>query len=56
MFAYPLAWLGLATDDGAVTALEYALIAGIIATTIIVGFNVLAGDVSAQFANIAAKL
>jgi pilus assembly protein Flp/PilA len=56
MIAYLMTWLGLATDDRAVTALEYALIAGVIVATVLAGFNVLAGDLSNQFSNIGTSL
>jgi Flp pilus assembly pilin Flp len=36
-----------------VTAVEYAIIAGVLVATILVGFNVLANDVSNRFNNIA---
>jgi len=39
----------LEADRRAVTALEYGLIAGIIAATVTVGFKVLATSVSARF-------
>jgi Flp pilus assembly pilin Flp len=40
-------------DRRAVTALEYAIIAGVLVATIVVGFNVFAGDLSSKFNNIA---
>jgi Flp pilus assembly pilin Flp len=39
-----------------VTALEYAIIAGIIVTTIVVGFTSLGGALSNQFSNIGASI
>jgi Flp pilus assembly pilin Flp len=39
-----------------VTALEYALIAGVIVATILVGFNVLASDMSSKFNTIGGSL
>ncbi len=42
MFEYIKTWVELKTDRRAVTALEYALIAGVIVATILVGFQVLA--------------
>jgi len=41
-----LAILGLCRDRHAVTALEYALIAGIIVATVVIGFTTLSGAVS----------
>jgi Flp pilus assembly pilin Flp len=49
-------WLSMWTDRRGVTALEYALIAGVIVATILVGFNVLANDMSNEFSNIGASL
>lgn len=41
--------LAFASDRRGVTALEYALIAGIVVVVIAVGFGVYAGNLSAQF-------
>ena len=49
MFEKIKPWLALAPDRRGVTALEYALIAGIIIVVIAVGFGVYAGDLSTQF-------
>ena len=49
------AWLGLVADDRGVTSLEYAIIGGAIIATILVGFNVLAGDIASQFSQVAAS-
>ena len=49
-------WLSMWTDGRGVTSLEYALIAGVIVATILVGFNVLASDMSNEFSNIGASL
>jgi Flp pilus assembly pilin Flp len=56
MIDYLKIWLELKTDRCAVTALEYALIAGVIVATILVGFNVLASDMSNSFNNIGNSL
>ena len=56
MIEYVKTWLELKTDRRAVTALEYALIAGVIVATILVGFKVLASDMSAQFNPIGGSL
>jgi Flp pilus assembly pilin Flp len=45
-------WLELHRDERAVTALEYALIAGVIVATILVGFQALATNLSTYLANI----
>ena len=42
-------WLILARDRRGVTALEYALIAGIVVTVIGVGFGTYASDLSTKF-------
>ena len=47
-----LTWRDLKADRRAVTALEYGLIAGVIVATIMVGFSLLASDLSQQFENI----
>jgi len=56
MIDYLKVWLALGNDRRAVTALEYALIAGVIVATILVGFNVLATDMSTKFNNIGTSL
>jgi Flp pilus assembly pilin Flp len=56
MLEYLKTWIELKTDRRAVTALEYALIAGVIVATILVGFNVLASDMSNKFSNIGGSL
>ena len=48
--------LCLSRDRRAVTMLEYALIAGIIVATIVVGFTSLGGVLSNQFSNIGGNL
>jgi Flp pilus assembly pilin Flp len=53
---YRLAILGLCRDRCAVTALEYALIAGIIVATVVIGFTTLSGAVSNQFNSIGSSL
>jgi pilus assembly protein Flp/PilA len=56
MIEYVKTWLELKTDRRAVTALEYALIAGVIVATILVGFQVLANDMSNKFGAIGGSL
>jgi Flp pilus assembly pilin Flp len=51
-----LAVLGLCRDRRAVTALEYALIAGIIVATVLIGFTTLSNAVSNQFNSIGGNL
>jgi Flp pilus assembly pilin Flp len=43
-------------DRRAVTALEYAILAGVVVATIAIGFNVFAGNLSSRFNNIASGL
>lgn len=43
-------------DESGAAAIEYALIAGLIAVAIIAGATTLGGKISTQFTNIAAKL
>jgi Flp pilus assembly pilin Flp len=56
MIEYMMAWCDLKTDRRAVTALEYALIAGVIVATILIGFNVFANDLSNRFSNAGTSL
>ncbi len=56
MLAYIRTWLSIRSDDRAVTALEYGLIAALIACAIIVAAGTLGTNLSTQFTNIAAKL
>lgn len=46
----------LIRDNRSVTALEYALIAGIIVATILVGFTSLGDALSNQFSNLGSSL
>ena len=56
MLEYVTTWIALKTDRRAVTALEYALIAGVIVATILVGFKVLASYMSDKFNSIGSSL
>jgi pilus assembly protein Flp/PilA len=49
---FSLMVLTLRKDRRAVTALEYGLIAGVIVATIMVGFTLLANDLSKEFQSI----
>ncbi len=51
MFGYLRSVLILVVDRRGVTALEYAMIAGIIVAVVAVGFGILASDMSNQFNN-----
>ena len=56
MIAYIKTWASLSTDRRAVTALEYAMIAGIVVAVIAVGFGIMAGNISAKFNSIGTAL
>jgi Flp pilus assembly pilin Flp len=52
MVGFLKSWTDLRRDEEAVTALEYALIAGVIVATVLVGFQALAGNLSSYLAGI----
>lgn len=54
MINYTSVWYGLVLDRRAVTALEYAIIAGVLVTTVVVGFDVFADALSNKFNTVAA--
>ncbi len=56
MIDYIKTWAALRTDRRAVTALEYAMIAGVVVATIAVGFGVLASDMKNMFSNVGTSL
>ena len=56
MIEYLKTWLALKTDQRAVTALEYGLIAAVLVATVMVGFGTLGGDLKTQFENIGNSL
>ncbi len=56
MFTYLKTWASLQSDRRAVTALEYAMIAGIIVAVIAVGFGYLASDLSNKFNSVGSSL
>ena len=47
-----MSWLRLALDRRAVTALEYGLIASILFGTVMLGFTLLANDLSTEYAHV----
>ncbi len=49
------AWLGLKADLRGVTALEYGLIASLIAVAVITAITTLGGNLGNTFTNLAAK-
>ncbi|HXT80205.1 MAG TPA: Flp family type IVb pilin [Acetobacteraceae bacterium] len=56
MIEYLKTWLALKTDQRAVTALEYGLIAAVIVGTIAIGFGTLASDLSNKFSDIGTSI
>ena len=56
MIEYVKVWLLLKADRRAVTALEYGLIAALIATALIAGAGSLGTNLNKQFSDIALKL
>jgi pilus assembly protein Flp/PilA len=56
MLAYIATWAALRTDSRAVTALEYAMIAGVVVAVIAVGFGTIGTDLAAKFTSIAGNL
>jgi Flp pilus assembly pilin Flp len=56
MMTYLAVWLRLRIDHRAVTAMEYALIGGVIVATIFVGFSLLANSASTKFSSVGGKL
>ena len=56
MYEYVKTWLALKTDERAVTALEYGLIAAVLAGVVLVGFTTFGNDLGSRFSNIGAKL
>ena len=49
-------WPRLPHDRRAVTAIEYALIAGVLVATIIAGMNIYTADLSNYFSNIGSSI
>ncbi len=56
MLEYIKVWLELKVDRRAVTALEYGLIAALIAVAIISGVTALGTNINKTFSNIASKI
>ncbi len=49
-------WLGLKSDNRGVTALEYGLIAAVVAVVMVVGATTLGTKLSSQFSNVSTYL
>ncbi len=56
MIAYLMSWLSIRTDKRAVTALEYGLIAALIAVVIITAVTTLGTKLSSTFTSVSASL
>jgi pilus assembly protein Flp/PilA len=56
MTEYLKTWLELKTDRRAVTALEYGVIAGVLAVVVVTAFTTLGGGLNTAFTNIATQL
>jgi pilus assembly protein Flp/PilA len=56
MFDYLTTWMCLKTDRRAVTALEYGLIASLIAVAIIGGVTLLGGNLSSAFSSVSSSV
>jgi pilus assembly protein Flp/PilA len=56
MFAYLMTWMQLSTDRRAVTAIEYGLIASLVAVIIIGGVSAVGTHLSTMFTTLSASL
>jgi pilus assembly protein Flp/PilA len=56
MIEYVKTWLELKTDRRAVTALEYGVIAGVLAVVVVTAFNTLGSGLNTAFTTVSAKL
>lgn len=56
MYKYLVAWWHIKSDRRAVTALEYGLIAALIAGVVVVGVTALGVRIDGLFTNLAAKV
>lgn len=56
MFAYLMIWTRLKTDRRAVTALEYGLIAALIAGVIVTAVTLIGTNMTATFTTLAGKV
>ncbi len=56
MYEYLITWLSLKSDRRGVTALEYGLIAALIAGVIAGGVTTIGTNISSQFTTIAGKI
>jgi pilus assembly protein Flp/PilA len=56
MIEYLKAWLELKTDRRAVTALEYGVIAGVLAVVVVTAFNTLGNGLNNAFNHVSSQL
>jgi pilus assembly protein Flp/PilA len=56
MIEYLTAWLELKTDRRAVTALEYGVIAGVLAVVVVTAFNTLGNGLNNAFNSVSSQL
>jgi pilus assembly protein Flp/PilA len=56
MTEYLKTWMALKTDRRAVTALEYGVIAGVMAVVLVTAFTTLGGDLTSLFTTIGNEL
>ncbi len=56
MLEYLKTWLALKTDRRAVTALEYGVIAGVLAVVVVTAFTTLGNGLNSAFTNVSAQL
>ena len=56
MIEYLNTWLTLKTDRRAVTALEYGVIAGVLAVVVVTAFNTLGTGLNTAFTNVSKQL
>jgi pilus assembly protein Flp/PilA len=56
MIEFLTTWVALKTDRRAVTALEYGVIAGILAVVVVTAFNTFGTGLNAAFTTVSAQL
>ena len=56
MVEYLKTWLALRTDRRAVTALEYGVIAGVLAVVVVTAFNTFGSGLNTAFSHVATQL
>lgn len=56
MIEYIATWLQLKTDRRAVTALEYGVIAGVLAVVVVTAFNTFGTGLNTAFSTVAGKM